>query len=234
MESKLELIIAGLEDEERAIKTSIKEFMEEGDYYFAFLQSKGLHDISSQIHRLKKIEDPSFERRHFLQTRIQNIQKGLSKQLTKQFKDYLLNELEAVETELEIFEQRQKEGLPKPQQTILDDCLSLLFTKKVKAVAVNFSRKESLSAILTLRGKTLTIRITGLKAALSEGWIDNYHIKKTEQLGFSRMSSASDLKLKLQGAQDDLISKSKTILARLTFDVLPDSFEAQDAFIKLS
>src|SRR4051812_23507746 len=104
MESKLDLILAALQSEETAIKDSINEFLEEGDYQFAFLQSKGLPDISAHLHRLKKIEDPLFEKKHFLQTRIQNIQKGLSGQLTNHFKEYLFKELEAAETELEIFE----------------------------------------------------------------------------------------------------------------------------------
>jgi len=234
MESKLDFILAALESEEKAIKASIDEFLEEGDYEFAFLQSKGLSDISHQIYLLKRIEDPLFKQKQFLQTRIQNIEKALSKQVPAHLKEYLLNELQAAERELEIFEMRQKEDFLKPKETVLDNCLQLLFLKKIKAVDIIFSKKTNLCSKLTLRGKTLSIRISSLKNALQEGCLDNYHIKMAEKLGFSRLSRSLDLKLKLQGEQDDLMRKSKFILARLTFDIFPGGCIDSESFIKLT
>lgn len=232
MESKLDLIITALEREEKELMEAIKDFLEEEDYEFAFLQSKDLAEPSYQLYQLHRIASPLFEPKHFLQTRIQNIQKMLSKGSTNQFRDYLLNQLQAAEIELEILELRQAEALYEPRQTTLDECLSLLFAKKLKSVSVIFANKMKLTICITFRGRNLYIQINGMKQAIKEGWLDSYHLEKIEKLGFVKLVRASAYKLRLQGTIEDLNRDAKQILARLTYDVMPNNSIDKQGFIK--
>jgi hypothetical protein len=232
MESKLELIIAAIEREEKELKEAIKDFLEEEDFEFAFLQSKGLAERSSQLYQLNRIASPLFEPKHFLQNRIQNLQKILSKESSKPYRDYLLNELQAAEIELEILELRQTEEFFEPKQTTLDECLSQLLAKKIKTVSVIFANKMNLTICLTCKRRTLFIRISGLKQAVTAGWLTNYHIEKIEKLGFVKLVKSSVFSLKLKGLIEDLNRDAKQILARLTYDALPNNSIDKQGFIK--
>ena len=234
MENKFSILLASLESEEKAIQDAIKEFLEDGNYHFAFLQSKGLIDIQSSIYRLKKIEDPLFERKEFLLNRLGNIQKKLSHELTGNLRNYLLNELEAAEREREILERRQSREFTEPKQNMLDDCLVLLLTKQIKSFSITFNKENNIISTQKFRGKTLSIRLSGIKKPLSEGWLSEYDIRRAERIGFMRISGMSGLRLKLHGQIDELHQEAKLALARLTFEVLPHGCVDKNSIIEIA
>ncbi|MDE3250330.1 MAG: hypothetical protein KGO82_16835, partial [Bacteroidota bacterium] len=204
-------MLAAFAAEKKAVQDSIQEYLDEGEYQFAFWQSRGLLPASQHLDVLQRFADPLFAQRNFLQTRIQHLQRMLGRSSITPLPDYLLNELEKAETELEILERRRVKISNYPQKTVLDERLEELLDKKIRSMTITLSLREPVAIKLNYKNKCLQMRTSGLKKARLEGWFSYYQVQKAANLGFQQLSRSEDMRLLLTGNKETLLEQSKLI-----------------------
>ena len=229
----MDILLTDLENEVQNLLRAINEFIEEEDYEFAFLQAKALAQIRHKIFRLKNLQDPHHTNKVFLQNRIDRLYKSLSSNPAEYLSNYLLNEIQSAEKELEILQRRRSFELDNPPSTIIDQSIQDLLSGNIKRFSITFSKGDNITAHLKYNRRMLTVRIPGIKRLLKTWALSDYHIQRAQGLGFEQVKNGSELRLLLKGDRDEITNSLKIALARFTFEVLDTEKTSGESFVRI-
>ena len=164
VKSKLDLVIAHLEAERKALKRMIKEATAEHDNLIVYYHSEALLDLDRRLEILYNFKDPDYNRKKELNRRIDFIKK----MSFSEFREPIRNRMKQRNAERILeFEEDLQKLIDKPAKLrddtqIIDDALFALVKKQCKSFKLMIDDEENFGLHLVKKKNLLVITLVGL------------------------------------------------------------------------
>ncbi|MBL0739603.1 hypothetical protein [Chryseolinea lacunae] len=216
MNRDLDLLIAKLEEEQASLERLIKDAVVCEEYLSAHYHREALERVGRQLHTLRVLDDPLFDRKQMLKAFIRSSGKLISPGGNNVVSEYFKNKILEHHRELKHLDDQGKPN--RPDSEIVDQHLQRLMQRLLKGVRIVL--KEGVSINIRRYKAGLKMTIPGLSALLKEDIIAKDDLPCLAGLGFTITKRGDQLTLVISMAdRAALLQRAKAILAIVALDI---------------
>jgi hypothetical protein len=165
VDNYLKLLISLCEEEKGQLQQWIDQCLIDTEYLMAHHHSQALYQLNRKLQTLKNIDDKLFDKKYFLQEKIDWLQKQIEAESSDYMKDYYLKDLQRTEEALEKLHQAPKPETPAGQETLLDKMLKELVNKKIKHLKLILKKADNLFLGFSYSNNVLKTTLPHVKTA---------------------------------------------------------------------
>jgi hypothetical protein len=232
MQSDLDLLIELYESEKRFLERSIKDYIDEFEYQFAFFHSEALSQVNSRIQILNSFKGPLYSEKEKLERMISMMPK---------IEDYDLEKFMRARWEERIRDQENKVdqiGKQKMRRFYdsqeIDDALFEMFEGRIKKFRLLLNKEDNFYLDFELNESHLLTISIELKNTLDNGNIyreDDLNDRPFKGLGFKLSEDGNSLIYQYNMKNFKDASSIKMLLSRIVYDIYIGGFDEASIII---
>jgi len=226
MQSDLDLLIESYESEKRFLEHSIKDYINEFEYQFAFFHSEALSQVNSRIRVLNSFKGPLYDEKEKLERMISMMPKIEDYDLEKFMRARWEERIKDQENKVDQIGKQKIPGFYDSQE--IDDALFGVFEGKFKKFRLLLNKEDDFYLDFELKeSKLLTISIE-LKSILNSDNIyseDDLNDRPFKGLGFKLSEDGNCLVYQYNMAKFKDAGPIKMLLSRIVYDIYIGSFD---------
>lgn len=215
----LQTLIKELETEKENLLRLIDEAVKEQEYLSAHLHSEALGQVNSQLQTLKNIDDPLYDKKHFLEVGIDNLRKRLKDAPTDKLKSMIQRFIDDKEKELNELNGTSQTQKDTNGKSYLHDFLEQFVKGKIRGLRIILSKSDNLSIEIRTTKTGTKLTMSNIKKLEAEYLLFDERILKLKGLGFSLNKKGDKATTTLSGKKSEMTDKIMRLISIIVFEV---------------
>ena len=215
----LQTLIEELEIEKAELLRLIEEALKEQEFLNAHFHFEALGQINRRLQTLKNLDDESYDKKHFLETKIENLRKRLKEETAENLKLVINRFIDEKEKELNDLNQVPKKHKTSNNKTLLRDYLEQFVRGKVSGLRIILSKTDNL--LIEIRRTKVGTKLTmpNIKKIKAEYILPEERLLKLKGLGFSLNQDGDKATAMLANSKDEMADEIMRVVSLIVFEV---------------
>jgi hypothetical protein len=215
----LQTLIKELESEKAELLRLIDEAVKEQEFLSAHFHFEALGQVNRQLQTLKNLDDELYDKKHFLEIRIENAKKRLKDETDDFLRSISNRSIEDNQQKLHELNQTPKRQRDINKKSLLPEYLEQFTKRKVAGLRIILSKKDSLLIELKNSKDGIKLTMPNVKKLTSKHLLTNKRLSKLRGLGFELDNRGDKATVILKWGKDDIENKIIRMISIIVFDV---------------
>jgi len=230
MEETLRILMSAYEEEKRTLESSIKHYLDEGEYLLASFHRNALYRVNREIQILKSIANPFMDKIKHLKAELNSLENALGQSDFIYYRGKIEESIRQKKELISQLEEKARHPTLEIVDNIFDKAFNELFRRKIRYFKIHLNREAGFYFKISYSNKVLLLTFPNIRDLEKNQKLHYGQKEKLIAKGFILSKSENKLSLVIPGDKNQIITKFNLLFSRIIFDVFTSqNFEDKSA-----